>query len=149
MMNRTGTSSGPHRGKQRASSARAATSNSHETSNSAMMLMPLSAQGGITPKHHHGNAYGHGHSHSAQDLTHEAWGQQDMPYDVGMHKKTAERRFVKGMTHNTPFATKVPTISPAEAEYKEKNIIRKINRKSDDPEANAWTQDRLQDLIKG
>ena len=158
MMNRTGTSTGPHRGKQRASSARAATSNSHAASNSAMMLMPLSAQsggreqynpnGGITPKHHHGNGHGHGHSHSAQDLSHEAWGQQDMPYDVGVHKKTAEGRFVKGMTHNTPFATKVPAISPAEAEYKEKNIIRKINRKSDDPEANAWTQDRLQDLIK-
>jgi len=102
-LNRTGTSMGK-KGKPRAASARAATSNSHSAS--SPMLMPMPQQGG----YHQNNRSGH-------DLAHEAWGQRDIPYDVNVHKKTAEMRFIKGMNHNT-FAPAVPKISAAEAEQK-------------------------------
>lgn len=134
---RTGTSTGK-RGKPRASSARAATSNSHSASSPAM-LMPMS-QGG----------YGHinnSHNRSGHDLTQEAWGHRDMPYDINVHKKTAEARFVKGINHNM-FTPAVPKISAAEAEQKEKGILRKIYSKTNDAEGNAWTPDRLQELVK-
>lgn len=148
---RTGTSTGK-KGKPRASSARAATStshsnfqnNSHSMSNHALLpVTPHGARENSTPKSQHNY-----HSHSGHDLTHEAWGHHDMPHDVMAHKKTANDRFVKGITHNSPFVPKVPAISPAEAADKEKGILRKINRKSSDADANGWTPDRLQELIK-
>lgn len=131
-MNRTGTSTGK-KGKPRAASARAATSNSHSAS--SPMLMPMSQQG-----YNQNNRSGH-------DLTQDAWGHRDMPYDVNVHKKTAEMRFIKGMNHNT-FVPAVPKISAAEAEQKEKGILRKIYSKTNDAEGNAWTPDRLQELVK-
>lgn len=140
-LTRTGTSTGKKGGKPRASSARAATTTSHSMSNHALLpVTPHGARDNSTPKSHH--------NHSGHDLTHEAWGHHDMPHDITLHKKIANDRFVKGVTHNSPFVSKVPTISPAEAADKEKGILRKIHRKSNDAEANGWTPDRLQELIK-
>lgn len=117
--------SGKRGGKPRATSAHAATSLSRNFS---------------------GNSFGFNNTHSSSphsggDNHREAWADGT----GNTQKDKAQRMFAQGIMHNQRFA---PSLSPAEAEAKEKHIIKKITGKQKKCDRDGWTDERLQELIK-
>jgi hypothetical protein len=127
LLHRSGTGKG---GKPRAKSARAALSSS---SRHARPASPGSPGG--------------------QELNRNASGLSWNDHTLGQEQGTtpyrdhAQQMFVNGITHNQRFA--VPTLSTTEIEAKEKHIVKKINSKYIKGDPARWTEDKLQELVKG
>jgi hypothetical protein len=64
----------------------------------------------------------------------------DLPYDTAPMKAQAEKLFLSGMTRNH-------YMTAAEAEQKEKHVLKKIKDKQKQSKTDGWTEEQLQELL--
>lgn len=87
--------------------------------------------------------YTNGQGFNFQGPSADGWNpKSDLPYDLAPFKDKAAKLFAQGMTHNHNY-------NRVDADQKEKQILRKITDKQKKNGLNGWTDERLQELVKG